>query len=350
MSTTLLAFRNKLNLLIDIPVTGTTDSTGTTTTIVDSELAKYDKIDYFEGWEAYVALTTPEAQTVDTFLPASGTLTVYSVYGEAVADKTVYTLCRFPMANKLSAINRSLNAAYPLFFAREISKTLWGQNAYGVDPNEFNKFTYTVPSEFVEFPTEIWLTSAYAGEHSGADDAAILTDSSRSWKVSELIGLTLYNKTDGSSTTVTSNTATTITGTLAGGTDNDWDEDDEYIIAKPSVAPERLTNFRVLPSGEDAWDFYASIPEDTLITLIGKGRLTAFTTETSTTELTDSQADIVALKAAAIFYEFYVGSVNSQDSERFDALSNKFHGMYEYEAARLSKPDMKKMKLDWGFL
>jgi len=68
------------------------------------------------------------------------------------------------------------------------------------------------------------------GTHTGTDNAAVLTDSTASFTIDDLVGQTLYNVTDGSSTTVTANTATTVTGVLSGGTDDDWDTDDVYIV------------------------------------------------------------------------------------------------------------------------
>ena len=77
------------------------------------------------------------------------------------------------------------------------------------------------------------------GAHDGGDDAATLTDSTADFRGkyqvgNNLIGETIKNLTDGSEGTITANDATTITATLAGGTENDWDDDDEYIIAAPS--------------------------------------------------------------------------------------------------------------------
>lgn len=68
------------------------------------------------------------------------------------------------------------------------------------------------------------------GSHTGDDAAAVLTDNTQNWVTNALIGMTLLNVTDGSSTVVTANTPTTVTGTLAGGTDNDWDTGDVYSI------------------------------------------------------------------------------------------------------------------------
>ncbi len=68
------------------------------------------------------------------------------------------------------------------------------------------------------------------GSHTGSDGASVLTDSSQSWTVDAFAGMTICNITDGSFATITSNTATTITATLLGGTDNDWDTDDDYTV------------------------------------------------------------------------------------------------------------------------
>jgi hypothetical protein len=73
-------------------------------------------------------------------------------------------------------------------------------------------------------------TNQYSGTHTGANNAATLTDSAQSWTVGELIGFRIYNVTDGSAVVVTANTANTVTGVLAGGTDNDWDTGDEYFL------------------------------------------------------------------------------------------------------------------------
>lgn len=82
------------------------------------------------------------------------------------------------------------------------------------------------------------------GVHDGADNAAVLTDTTQSWTVDEHIGKTLKNINDGSKTTVTSNTATTITGVLAGGKENDWDIDDNYTFGAAWVQDSKIWNAR----------------------------------------------------------------------------------------------------------
>ena len=69
-----------------------------------------------------------------------------------------------------------------------------------------------------------------AGAHDGGNDEAALTDSGESWPTDSLVGATIANTTDGSSGTITANTGTTVTATLSGGTDNNWDTGDAYTI------------------------------------------------------------------------------------------------------------------------
>jgi len=68
------------------------------------------------------------------------------------------------------------------------------------------------------------------GSHDGGDGQAILTDTGASWDINRFVGYPVRNLTDGSSGTITANTATTVTATLSGGTDNDWDNGDNYSI------------------------------------------------------------------------------------------------------------------------
>lgn len=74
------------------------------------------------------------------------------------------------------------------------------------------------------------VSNSDSGTHDGADNASVLTDSTKTWTVDEWVGYTITNTTDGSSGTITANDATTITATLSGGTDDDWDASDAYTI------------------------------------------------------------------------------------------------------------------------
>lgn len=69
------------------------------------------------------------------------------------------------------------------------------------------------------------------GTHTGANNVATLTDGTASFDTDGVnVGMTVVNITDGSRATITAFTPTTITGTLAGGTDNDWDTGDSYRV------------------------------------------------------------------------------------------------------------------------
>ena len=80
--------------------------------------------------------------------------------------------------------------------------------------------------------TDDFWNYSIGGTHTGAADASVLTDSTKSWTTDELVGYTLYNTTDSSFGIITANTATTVTVTLEGGTDNDFDNADVYVIGK----------------------------------------------------------------------------------------------------------------------
>jgi len=81
----------------------------------------------------------------------------------------------------------------------------------------------------------VGIADGTAGTHTGSNDAAVLTDVTKNWTTDALAGLVIYNQTDGSASTITSNTATTVTcatmGDVAHGTNDDWDANDYYSIA-----------------------------------------------------------------------------------------------------------------------
>jgi hypothetical protein len=80
---------------------------------------------------------------------------------------------------------------------------------------------------------DYWNYGLEAGTHTGAADAATLTDSTLGATTDQYVGYTIKNITDGSQGLITANTATTVTAVLYGGTDNDWDTGDVHHIAVP---------------------------------------------------------------------------------------------------------------------
>lgn len=71
---------------------------------------------------------------------------------------------------------------------------------------------------------------SWTGYHTAAGNWEYLVDTNQSWTADALIGKIVWNITDGSKATIEDNASTTVTGTLAGGTDNDWDTSDLYVI------------------------------------------------------------------------------------------------------------------------
>jgi hypothetical protein len=82
--------------------------------------------------------------------------------------------------------------------------------------------------------------NAHSGSHTAAaSSATVLTDSAASFGATDaLVGYYLKNTTDKSHGRITASTGTTATvAALTGGTDNDWDQNDTYIIT--SAPPSR---------------------------------------------------------------------------------------------------------------
>lgn len=74
-------------------------------------------------------------------------------------------------------------------------------------------------------------TNNATGSHTAGASATILTDANAHWVANRLVGLTVYNVTDGSLGVITANTINTATvAALAGGTANAWATDDVYSI------------------------------------------------------------------------------------------------------------------------
>lgn len=348
MSKTLTVIRDKLDELTGEEIYGgTTSSAGATdkTTAIDISLARYPD-DYFKDFYLYTTpSSTLEERKVKTFLSPSGTLTVWEAFSAQVATSKTYTLSKFTKAEKLVAINRALVDSYPYFYNR-ITGVLIGQ---GSRDREY-LISAIKGDAFTEIPQQLYVHTCYSGEHTGSDGAAVLTDSGAVWDLDDesLVGHVVYNVADGSYGTISAETATTMTATLAGGTDNDWDKGDEYLIAK-NIKPERTLNFDVITG--DRAKFYANVDDDHLILCVGHSPLTVFTsTDTSTTELdTDEQAEIVALKSAANLYKMAVATVDSDDVKRYREQAYSWEMEYLYRIRRKFMPPLvNKIKIDWS--
>jgi hypothetical protein len=111
--------------------------------------------------------------------------------------------------------------------------------------------------QILSWDSELTYPMTRTGVHDGADGANTLTDSTVAWAVDEWVYDTIQNTTDGSSCVVTANTATTLTCSLAGGSDNDWDISDTYVLE---------------PTGTDIYYIYI---DDSAVVTAGSQTLTA---------------------------------------------------------------------------
>lgn len=110
-----------------------------------------------------------------------------------------------------------------------------------------------------------------SGTHDGSNNASTLSDSG-AFTADRLIGATVYNTTDGSFGVVTDNTDSLVTATLAGGTDNDWDNGDAYVIIYENSSVE-LRDVEINGAGYDA--VYSANADKLVLTnaqIIGSGR------------------------------------------------------------------------------
>ena len=96
--------------------------------------------------------------------------------------------------------------------------------------------------------------------------------------------------------------------------------------------------------------FYANITTGDDISLVGRTYLSPFTTDTSTTELTDGQARIVALKAAANLYHRMANTVDATDAGRFEVLANRFEALWDRDKVIHMMPVEIRRELDFSWL
>jgi len=211
-----------------------------------------------------------EDYTIEINTPSSQMYPIQALLGGLTSSDFVIAI----FEERMTALNVAMIAGMTNIVAATVTINYWngtgwatvgtvtdGTLATGASMNQSGVMSWNAPAETSEKPQTLFGVTGYAyqikwsatltdrardstgshhtdasGSHTGGDDEAVLTDASKSWATDEWVGYTINNTTDGSSATVTANTAITITGTLAGGTDNDWDTDDTYTIDADSVA------------------------------------------------------------------------------------------------------------------
>jgi len=168
-----------------------------------------------------------ETTTIDTS-------TYYRLKNDTPADGAAVTIsASFTQGVTASRVSPSLNSGrlvYPLTGITAIPAANWD-------------ITYRVKRDKADMGF-VWFTNAndisidtVSGTHDGANDVAVLVDSTANFLVyGILVGDTIQNTTDGSSCVIASGlTATTIpcVSPLIGGAENDWDTGDAYTRAAP---------------------------------------------------------------------------------------------------------------------
>ena len=99
------------------------------------------------------------------------------------------------------------------------------------DPSQILSIEYSVDGDTTVAKTTITRQVLYSGTHDGASNNADLIDTGRDFTtVTIRVGDIVKNVTDDSTGVITAIVDDTITATLSGGTDDDWDASDVYEI------------------------------------------------------------------------------------------------------------------------
>ncbi len=96
------------------------------------------------------------------------------------------------------------------------------QGEFNIDISGTWDGTITVQRKFPD--------AMYSGTATNAAPGATLEDTAQTWTADELIGMYIYNETTGAQGLLTDNTATVITGPVAGGTGTNFTLGDVYSI------------------------------------------------------------------------------------------------------------------------
>ena len=131
-----------------------------------------------------------------------------------------------------------------------VTQRLTPRNVHGKIDGPELRVTGT-PSQWTNAMVQTTIEGVPFGSHDGSSNASVLSDSSQTWTTNAYVGYTIYNTEDGSSGTITANTATTVTATLTGGTDNDWDAGDKFTILTHSNQGVSIKGLRVEGTIED---------------------------------------------------------------------------------------------------
>lgn len=88
----------------------------------------------------------------------------------------------------------------------------------------------------------------FDGKHTEGTSATVLSDFSQRRREfpfrADVVGKTIYNTTDESSGIITAYTFNTVTATISGGSDNQWEKADDYVIGANALIIQEQTQLR----------------------------------------------------------------------------------------------------------
>ena len=114
---------------------------------------------------------------------------------------------------------------------RDVKFRPFADSIIAEDPSQILSIEYSVDGDTTVAKTTITRHVLFSGTHDGASNNADLIDTGRDFTTLGIrIGDIAKNVTDGSQGTITAIVDDTITATLSGGTDDDWDAADVYNI------------------------------------------------------------------------------------------------------------------------
>lgn len=192
----------------------------------------------------YVRLKAPDS-TADATITLPGTTGTLAILGANTftADQTLNTTSKVQFGDSGTYINQSADGILNIATDTEV-KILVNDEDIKFTKTGTNGITLGTNTATSKITTALAIASSgeitglippvvvalSSGVHDGGNDQATMTDGGIDLGANTLIGMTVYNVTDGSSCTITANAATTITCTLAGGTGNDWDDNDVWQV------------------------------------------------------------------------------------------------------------------------
>lgn len=174
------------------------------------------------------ATTTDPLFRLDVNVPAGGLNVGTATLANAVRLRELL----FKLPQLIPAPQLNLQMSGGINVTAKAGATALGSGRIGIAwPNVTTGLpTVTADTSFTDQLSKLNLSPNLFGTHDAATASGTTLTHSTATFTAAIVGKRLENMTDGSFCTVTAQTATTATCTLAGGADNQWQQGDEYRI------------------------------------------------------------------------------------------------------------------------